>query len=203
MFPNIGFSVGYAIHHVVMDGKTTAMFMHTWASAYRQGGDVTLKPELTPAFERSSINGQLKIEKAYLEGWMNQGGPNNKSVKPWELKAPADTRYGTFQLTRARIEKIKKWVRRRYHEQHKEEASFHLSSYTITCALGWVCLTRAQRLRRDKANLVISVDCRLRLDPPIPSTYFGNCVLFRMAEAKTEDLMGEDGVQIAARVIEL
>ena len=53
----------------------------------------------------------------------------------------------------------------------------------------------------EKAQLLFAADCRARLDPPLPSTYFGNCVVGCCATADVDGLLGEDGVAMAAKVI--
>ncbi|KAE9449333.1 hypothetical protein C3L33_18743, partial [Rhododendron williamsianum] len=42
LFPNAGFCVGYAANHAVFDGKSIAMFMHSWASICKRDGESTL-----------------------------------------------------------------------------------------------------------------------------------------------------------------
>ncbi|KAE9449332.1 hypothetical protein C3L33_18742, partial [Rhododendron williamsianum] len=70
-----------------------------------------------------------------------------------------------------------------------------------TIAYTWVCLIKTRRLATQKVQLVIGVDCRARLEPPIPSTYFGNCITGRIIVADTNKLMEDYGVAEAAREI--
>ncbi|CAN1252659.1 Phenolic glucoside malonyltransferase 2 [Linum perenne] len=47
-----------------------------------------------------------------------------------------------------------------------------------------------------------SADCRSRLDPPLPSNYFGNCVMaFAAPTMKIEDVVDEGGIARVAREI--
>ncbi|CAH1433672.1 unnamed protein product [Lactuca virosa] len=56
--------------------------------------------------------------------------------------------------------------------------------------------------RKDEAELFgFTIDCRARLDPPIPAAYFGNCVAFTMALEKTSLLMGKEGFVTAAKLL--
>ncbi|KAH7846681.1 hypothetical protein Vadar_016923 [Vaccinium darrowii] len=212
LFPNAGFSIGYAAHHAVLDGKSSTMFLHSWGSICRHGGDSTLMPELTPFFDRTIVNDPSDIEKAYLNGWLAHNGPNNRSLKIWESKSPPDVMLGTFQLTQANIESIKKWVKAKWQERqteeppskkqkHTKEPSFHPSTFAIISAYTCVCLVKTRKLTTQKVHLFINVDCRARLEPPIPSTYFGNCITGCIIDADTNKLMEEDGVAIAARAI--
>ncbi|KAK9139565.1 hypothetical protein Scep_009246 [Stephania cephalantha] len=51
------------------------------------------------------------------------------------------------------------------------------------------------------SSISFAADCRSRLDPPIPPTYFGNCVIFVEVNANREDIVGEDGIVVALDAI--
>ncbi|KAH7845718.1 hypothetical protein Vadar_005166 [Vaccinium darrowii] len=201
LFPNAGFSIGHTAHHPVFDGKSITMFMHSWASICTRGGDSTLTPELTPFYDRTIVNDPSDIEKAYLNGWLAHNGPNNRSLEIWESRSPPDAMLGTFQLTQANIESIKKWVKAKWQEKHTEKPSFHPTTFVITSAYTWVCLVKTRKPTTEKVYLYISVDCRARLEPPLPSTYFGNCTTGYIIDEDPNKLMEEDGVAIAALAI--
>ncbi|KAK4345042.1 hypothetical protein RND71_035218 [Anisodus tanguticus] len=46
-----------------------------------------------------------------------------------------------------------------------------------------------------------AVDCRRRFDPPLPSSYFGNCIVGYMASIRHADLVGNEGFTIAVELI--
>ncbi|KAI8031442.1 Phenolic glucoside malonyltransferase 1 [Camellia lanceoleosa] len=191
----------FATHHAALDGKTVALFLHSWASICRRGEDSTLTPEETPFYDRSLIKDPGDHERTYVNFLLNLNGPNNKSLLIWDLKPPTDIMLGTFQLTRANIENIKKRVKTQWQEKQKQEPAIPVSSFTITSAYVWVCLVKAKKISTGKVHLGFSVDCRARLEPPLPSTYFGNCVTGRLVDADSNDLMGEDGVATAVKAI--
>ncbi|PSR87732.1 Phenolic glucoside malonyltransferase [Actinidia chinensis var. chinensis] len=199
LFPNTGFSIGYATHHAVLDGKTTAMFMQSWASISRFDGDLNPTLELSPFYDRTIIHDPADLERAYLKGWLEHNGPSNKSLVFWDSKAPPDMMIGTFRLTRGNIENIKNWVQTQWQKKHQQKPAIPVSSFAITSAYIWVCLVKARQLRSKKVHLAFNIDCRARLD--IPSTYFGNCITFRVLEADSDELIGENGVAIAVKAI--
>ncbi|XP_057492644.1 phenolic glucoside malonyltransferase 1-like [Actinidia eriantha] len=201
LFPNVGFSIGYAVHHAVLDGKTTTMFMRSWAFICKQAGDSTLTPELTPMYDRTLIVDPCDLETTYLNFWLGKNGPGNKSLSLWDMKARPDAMLGTFLLSQDNIENIKMWVRFQWEKKQLQKPSFHLSSFAITTAYTWVCLVKARQIRSEKVYLGISVDCRGRLKPPAPPNYFGNCITSVIVDADSDDLTGEDGVAIAAMAI--
>ncbi|GFY86961.1 hypothetical protein Acr_05g0006000 [Actinidia rufa] len=157
LFPNVGFSIGYAVHHGVLDGKTTTMFMHSWAFLCTHEGDSTLTPELTPFYDRTLIVDPSNLQTTYLNFWLGKDAPNNKSLSLWDLKAPPDTMLGTFLLTQANIENIKKWVRVQWEKKQLQNPSVHVSSFVITTAYTWVCLFKARQIRGGKGDDGIAI----------------------------------------------
>ncbi|GFY86968.1 hypothetical protein Acr_05g0006070 [Actinidia rufa] len=201
LFPNVGFSIGYAVHHGVLDGKSTTMFMHSWAFICTHGEDSTLMPELTPLYDRTMIVDPSDLETTYSNFWLGKDGPSNKSLALWDMKAPPDAMLGTFLLTQDNIENIKMCVQFQWEQTQLQKPSLHLSSFVITTAYTWVCLVKARQIRSKKVYLGISVDCRGRLKPPAPPTYFGNCITCLIVNADSDKLIGEDGVATAAKTI--
>ena len=201
LFPNVGFSIGYAVHHGVLDGKSTTMFMHSWAFICMCGEDSTLMPELTPLYDRTLIIDPLDLEKTYSNFWFGKDGSGNKNLAFGDMKAPPDAMLGTFLLTQDNIENIKMCVQFQWEQKQLQKPSFQLSSFAITAAYTWACLVKAQQIRTEKVYLGIAVDCRGRLKPPVPPTYFGNCITCLIVNADSDKLTGEDGVATAAKVI--
>ncbi|KAI8031437.1 Phenolic glucoside malonyltransferase 1 [Camellia lanceoleosa] len=175
--------------------------MHSWASICGHGEDSILTPEETPFYDRSLIKDPGDHERTYVNFLLDLNGPNNKSLLIWDLKPPTDIMLGTFQLTRANIENIKKRVKTQWQKKQKQELAIHVSSFTITRAHVWVCLVKAKQISTGKVHLRFSVDCRARLEPPIPSTYFGSCITSHLVDADSNDLIGEDGVATAVKAI--
>ncbi|CAN4087202.1 unnamed protein product [Withania somnifera] len=46
-----------------------------------------------------------------------------------------------------------------------------------------------------------AADCRARLNPPIPQSYFGNCIVGYLASARHVDLAGKEGFTTGAKII--
>ncbi|XP_059451943.1 malonyl-CoA:anthocyanidin 5-O-glucoside-6''-O-malonyltransferase-like [Corylus avellana] len=200
IFSNCGFCIGITAHHAVLDGKSSTMFMKSWANLCKHGG-LSMVPELTPSYDRTVIKDPAGLEGIFLNHWMNHGGPNNKSLKVWELKTPPDVVRGTFELSRAKIQKLRQLITTMLEEKNQQKQPLQLSTYTITCAYTWVCLAKAEGVRDAKFIIGISVDARRRMEAPIPATYFGNCIGARTPIAERNELLGEDGVVVAVNAI--
>ncbi|KAK7381244.1 hypothetical protein VNO78_33781 [Psophocarpus tetragonolobus] len=193
LFPNHGFSLGIFIHHAATDGKATTMFLKAWAHACSNitTESSSLPEHLTPFFDRSMIKDTSGIGADYAKAWLNFGGPNNKSVKVMQMDrgianvvSTEKTIRGSFELTSSDIQKLKQYAKSKL----KEDA--HVSTYAVTCAYVLQCLVKAEQSKANGVAFFFSVDCRSRLEPPIPSTYFGNCIIGHKVIDETKNLLG-------------
>ncbi|KAK9924924.1 hypothetical protein M0R45_033265 [Rubus argutus] len=209
VFPNHGFSIGTSMHHAVLDGKTSTSFLRSWSHICKHeelGSSSGLLPdELKPFYDRMVIHDLAGLGAIYSNQYQNMDGPNNRSLMVWDLQVPPDSIRGTFKLSRAKIPTLRQHVMTRMakKKQHDDSESsvLHLSTFSLVCAYTWVCLVKIQEAKEDKTRLIFAVDCRSRLDPPIPATYFGNCIAGRLAVAETKGILGEDGLVVAANAI--
>ncbi|KAM5552208.1 hypothetical protein ABKV19_026865 [Rosa sericea] len=209
LFPGRGFAIGTAMHHAILDGKTSNSFVKSWAHAcskqiengFSIESDISLPEQLKPLYDRTVIYDPtgLGLDSIYLNDWQNLDGPNNRSVKVWELKAPPDDSVRSiFEFTRAQIQTLRQMVL----EKVSDPLHLHLSTFSLACAYTWVCLVKAQEIEADKVSVqAFTVDCRSRLDPPVPENYFGNCMMGVMGFAEAKELLGEDGLVVAVTAI--
>ncbi|BFG26536.1 hypothetical protein CerSpe_128100 [Prunus speciosa] len=205
IFPHCGFSIGSAVHHAALDGKTSTSFLKLWAYLCKHGGlSSSLLPEPPkPCYDRRAVKDPAGIEPIYLKEWLNAGGPNNTSLMSLGVKEfPLDSIRGTFEFTRAKIEALRQSVMAMMAKKKQQDHSvLHLSTFSLTCAYTWVCLVKAEEIKAEKILLVFSADCRSRLDPSLPANYFGNCIAGRGVVAETKGLLGEDGLFVALNAI--
>ncbi|PON65156.1 Chloramphenicol acetyltransferase-like domain containing protein [Parasponia andersonii] len=104
-------------------------------------------------------------------------------LMPWQFNEPSDKVRGTFQLTPKNIEKLRHLMRV---EMAKTNEKLHLST---------------GNKRQQDASVVSRGYLRPRLDPQVPSTYFGNCVGGRMVNIEIKGLVGKDGLVLAVKAI--
>ncbi|RDX83123.1 Phenolic glucoside malonyltransferase 2, partial [Mucuna pruriens] len=195
VFPNAGFCIGITTHHAAFDGKSSTMLIKSWAyiCSNLQRPSVTpslsLPDHLTPFFDRSPIRDPSGIGEAYVDTWQKNDGPNNRSLEAWEslMETTSDAVKGLFELTPSQIQKLKQDA------NSKVKTNVQLSTFSVTCAYVLTCLVKAEQPKEDDVLFIFSVDCRSRLDPPIPATYFGNCVAGKRVVAVTNKLVEDDG----------
>ncbi|WVZ15280.1 hypothetical protein V8G54_012846 [Vigna mungo] len=196
LFPNAGFCIGVTTHHAAFDGKSSSMFIKAWAYICSNLQNPTtptptpsLPHHLSPIFDRSLIRDPSGLAELYADQWMNHNGSNNRSLKVWEplTATPSDGLKGFFELTPSQIQKLKQYG------NSKVKVAVHLSTFSVTCAYVLACLVKAKQVKEENVVYIFAVECRRRLDPPIPATYFGNCISGQYVVALTKELIGKDG----------
>ncbi|MED6110869.1 hypothetical protein PIB30_046947 [Stylosanthes scabra] len=217
LFPKFGFCIGITTHHAAMDGKSSTMFMKAWSytcsKLLESPSSLPLPENLTPFLDRSVIRDPTKIGEGYADSWLNHGGTNNnnRSLKVWDSPNEfAKEGYGVkalFELSPTQIMKLKEHAK----SKMGGTKSVKLSTFSVTCAYVLSCLvkTEEQQLLETvvkKVYFIFSVDCRTRLEPPIVSTYFGNCIAGEKVEAEIEGLLLgnniiNDGFMVALEAI--
>ncbi|KAK8558688.1 hypothetical protein V6N13_098333 [Hibiscus sabdariffa] len=212
VFPNAGVCIGSNYCHVIGDGKTFMHFMRTWSYVYAAagGGDLPCleKPSL-PSLNRDVIKDPIGVESFLLEVYHDWLSSSSHNTLPTDVGSAITKVRATFVLCRADVERLKQMVK----SQCKNEADsdqFHVSNFVVTCSLIWVSLIKSKESLIKNSSLddndefyyfLFSFDCRNRLEFPIPEAYFGNCIKPGIAEMKKTELIGENGIVLAAKAI--
>ncbi|KAF8098632.1 hypothetical protein N665_0261s0002 [Sinapis alba] len=179
LFQGNGFSIGVAAHHGVSDGKTLAMFIKSWAHLCKLGNNIPAN--LTPSFDRSSlvnVNDVTELDEKMIQlvTSLRKDKTKTKSLCPNPArKLGDDTRDGSL---------------------------LHLSTFVIAYAYTWTCLVKARGGDGDRSvSFLLGGDFRERLDPPLPATYFGNCIFtVGSYKRKAKDFTGEKGFVTAVEI---
>jgi len=212
LFPNKGFCIGMAMHHAIFDGKSASMFLRAWAYTCKyiveKGEAPRLLPaEITPSFEWKSIQDSKGLEEAYINLWATMGkrlesgsDSNPKSVKPLtKLEVQPNLLRATFHLSSEAIKKLRESVLRYHPEATDPTERLHLSTYVLACSYVSICLVKARGGDADReVYFSWSVDCRSRLDPPLPPNHFGDTIVAHHIVSKAGDFMQENGLAIIA-----
>lgn len=190
LFPQNGISIGMTNHHSLGDASTRFCFLNAWTSISRSSTDESFLANGTlPFYDRVISN--PKLDQSYLK--FSKIDTLYEKYQPSSLPRPSNKLRGTFILTRKILNQLKKSV------STKLPTLAYVSSFTVACGYIWSCIAKA---RNDDLQLFgFTIDCRARLDPPVPSTYFGNCVGGCMAMAKTTLLTENDGFLTAAKLL--
>ncbi|PON88628.1 Transferase [Trema orientale] len=207
VFPNSGISIGVTFCHVAADGRAFHHFMKSWASVCKSNGDLRCIEKSAPFRGRDSIKIPAEVELDVLKDFWDWASVKNEDQGPVDLatnnKLAGKVR-ATFVLGQAQIEGLKHWVMNQCNEEELE--ALHISTFVVTCALLWVCLITSQEMELSKPSaqdepyfFVFSGDCRNRLEPPVPSAYFGNCLAFCIVSVNRNELLGGNGIVAAVK----
>ncbi|CAA7390791.1 unnamed protein product [Spirodela intermedia] len=198
LFPDAGVALGVTVSHAVADGSTSAHFLKTWAGICRlgmggMGGMGPCHVAAPPSYDRSVVWDPKGLERTFLHDLKLL--QVERRLVPLDLHGKNDVVRATFALSR---EQLKKMGERFSSRTGMEECS----PYTLAAGLIWASLVKARGGSGDKTEYFGFVTgCRARLDPPLPATYFGNCLGICWVEAEGSDLEEEDGVHIASAAI--
>ncbi|XP_047149135.1 phenolic glucoside malonyltransferase 1-like [Vigna umbellata] len=228
LFPNRGFALGISTHHAILDGKSSTLFIKAWASLCKTNDDdsvssPSLAPELEPFFDRTVIKNPSGLgvdESLEYAQRLTKRFPGENSDKrclkllPFRPRLEDHVR-GTFELTGADLERLKNRVLSKWDSVDIIEAESNsnstvfskptrLSTFVLTCAYTVVCIAKAMHgveKEKNKFGWGFTVDCRARMEPPIPENYFGNCLMGSLADVKPSAFIEKEGFVIIAKSI--
>ncbi|KAA8533203.1 hypothetical protein F0562_033264 [Nyssa sinensis] len=190
---------GITYYHVVADANTLIRFLKLWASIAKLGGDEASSDGGSLPFDGRIVR-ELREDPSGLETslWIQNREINLED----QLQYPDLTNKvrATFVMSQANVQKLKKLVSKRQPE------SLHASTFTVICAYVWVCILKSRAAMEiagedELEYFGFTADCRTRLDPPVPETYFGNCLTICFAIAKKSQLVGDEGFLTATALI--
>ncbi|KAI3736219.1 hypothetical protein L6452_15757 [Arctium lappa] len=199
IFPNSGITIGLTNHHTLSDARSRYDLLEAWTSIAKYGTDeLFLASGSFPVYDRV-IEYPQSLDEIYSNRHVIQTLDEN--YRPPQLVSATDRVRATFVLTRAHINLLKKWL---LIQLPKLE---FISSFTLGCALMWSCIAKSRIHHEGKKGenelerFVCVIDWRSRLDPPVPQTYFGNCVGPCFAITRSTILTGNKGFVAAVELV--
>uniref|UniRef100_A0A0E0L8Q6 Uncharacterized protein n=1 Tax=Oryza punctata TaxID=4537 RepID=A0A0E0L8Q6_ORYPU len=154
-----GVVLGMVLHHSVVDGRSAAHFVETWASIVRgaSAGDAPVPP----CFDHKLLAARPARTVLY----------DHPEYKPEPAPAPVHaitaSTYASaiITLTKQQVAALK-------------ARCAGASTFRAVVALVWQCACRARALPPEaETRLYSMIDMRQRLSPPLPPGYFGNAVI--------------------------
>lgn len=160
-----GLVMGCAFNHAILDGTSTWHFMSSWAQICTGSKSISVQPFLDRTQAR---NTRVKLD---LTPPKQQNGDAATDAKP-PAEAPA-LREKIFRFSESAIDKIKAKV----NANPPEESTKPFSTFQSLSTHIWHAVTLARQLKpEDYTVFTVFADCRKRVDPPMPDSYFGNLI---------------------------
>ncbi|XP_047940889.1 malonyl-coenzyme:anthocyanin 5-O-glucoside-6'''-O-malonyltransferase-like [Salvia hispanica] len=182
LFPGRGVAVGFTNHHVLGDASSIVGFIKAWAEINRLGSE-SVSVENRPVFDRGLINDPC--------GWDHLNWEVMREIPftppPSSDPVPTGRVRATFTLDRTGLEKLK-----------KRTGPVQISSFVAAASYVWSCLAKSGRAGDVAEHFSFVIDVRGRADPPVPASYFGNCLSYAVARVEAGRLAGEEGFAAAA-----
>ncbi|KAI3465689.1 hypothetical protein Pfo_022352 [Paulownia fortunei] len=199
LFPGQGICLGLTNYHAVGDESSIVSFLKAWALINRLGGDFHLMDgKSLPVFDRTVVQDPKGLDS---RAWNSVKKSRALPVELSPLTFPINKVRATFVLTKNEVQNLKKYV------LANRPNLCQISSFTVICAYAWACSAKSAAAAGEEANedepfyFACAADCRTRLVPPLTTAYFGNCVIFVIAQSRHGLLKGNEGFLIAAEYI--
>ncbi|KQK08388.1 omega-hydroxypalmitate O-feruloyl transferase [Brachypodium distachyon] len=175
-----GFALGVAMNHCLADGVAAAEFLRSWAETAR-GAPLSVPPFLDRTVLRARPNAGLYAGQEFAEMEDVSGLAALYSSEPRVRRA--------FAIDAATLARL------------KQQAGQGCSTFAALTAFVWRATAHAMRMAPEqRTKLLFAVDCRRRLDPPLPRGFFGNAVVFACCVSAAGDLLAEP-LSAAARSV--
>lgn len=158
-----GFALGCAFNHAILDGNSTWHFMTSWAELTRSSSSaatISTPPLLDRTKARSK---RVRVDLPPSPKAHELADPNGPP-KPLVAKV--------FSFPQAALKQLK--------SRANANLPPHAKPFSTFQSLGdhvWRAVCRARALKpEDITVFAIFIDCRPRVDPPMPDSYFGNLI---------------------------
>ncbi|KAL3524302.1 hypothetical protein ACH5RR_017136 [Cinchona calisaya] len=164
-----GLSMGCAFNHAVLDGTSTWHFMSSWAQICSGSKSISVSPFLDRTKARNTrVKLNLSNPSDAPEHAKSSASNGDVNVKPGpQLKEKV------FKFSESAIDQIKAKV----NYKPPSDGSKPYSTFQSLSTHVWHAVTRARQLKpEDYTVFTVFADCRKRVDPPMPESYFGNLI---------------------------
>jgi shikimate O-hydroxycinnamoyltransferase len=155
-----GAVLALSMHHSVCDARGAAHFFDTWASIARGDAAAAANAPVPPCFDYTLLAARLARVVLYDHP---EYKPEPEPVDA--ATAASDYASAVIVMTKAQVGALK-------------ARCLGASTFRAVVALVWQCVCRARALPPEaETRLYSMIDMRARLDPPLPTGYFGNAVV--------------------------
>ncbi|KAL9251793.1 BAHD acyltransferase DCR-like protein [Drosera capensis] len=160
-----GVALGLAFNHAVLDGTSTWHFMSSWAMI---SSGATAAVSVPPLHDRTkSRNTRVPLD-------LSQPPPPPESNGNSTAAAPQPLRVRVFRFSESAIATLKLNLNKGTSNSADSKPFSTFQSLSIHI---WRAVTHARSLApTDPTVFTVFADCRHRVSPPMPPSYFGNLI---------------------------
>ncbi|KAJ0488322.1 putative transferase [Helianthus annuus] len=180
-----GWSLGFFISHVAVDGQSALHFLSEWARVCR-GEPMGYPPYLDRKVLRAgypptvTFNGNIEQHAQCSPPPILIGQSSNENERRQE------TTVTMLKLTETLVEKLLN----KANKNHKLESGRCFTRYEAVTAHAWRTACKIRNLEPEqKTSIGICIDVRRRMNPPLPEKYFGNAIVDLIATGTSGELV--------------
>ncbi|KAK9053593.1 hypothetical protein SSX86_024667 [Deinandra increscens subsp. villosa] len=181
-----GWSLGFCISHVAVDGQSALHFLSEWARVCR-GEPMGSQPYLDRKVLRAGdppmmtcVNRNIKLHAQCSPPPILLGQSSNENERRQE------TTVTMLKLTKTLVEKL----RNKANENQKTENDRSFTRYEVVTAHAWRTACKIRNLEPEQETSIgICIDIRHRMNPPLPEKYFGNAIVDVIATGTSGELV--------------
>ncbi|XP_062079549.1 spermidine hydroxycinnamoyl transferase-like [Humulus lupulus] len=190
-----GISLGLTISHAVVDGPSALHFFSEWAGLAR--GE---QLKTTPLLDRKCLRaGDLPLRSPCLSHVEHDSLPILVGELDSKEEREKETTVAILRITTEQLKKLKKIA----NEGRDCSTARPYSRYEMLAAHVWRCACKARKHSKEQETaLAVCVDVRSRIEPHIPSSYFGNASFDVMAKSCSGELVSKPLGFAASRIRE-
>ncbi|XP_075513277.1 LOW QUALITY PROTEIN: BAHD acyltransferase DCR [Primulina tabacum] len=158
-----GVAIGCAFNHAILDGTSTWHFMTAWAHICSGSSASVATPPFLDRTKARNTRVKLDLSKP------SDAPEHAKSASSNGDAAAKSLREKVFKFSESDIDQIKSKV--------NASGSKPFSTFQSLSAHVWSAVTRARELKPEEYTVfTVFADCRKRVDPKMPESYFGNLI---------------------------
>lgn len=179
-----GVSLGVGVHHQIADGLGWLHFVNTWADLARG-----VTPKVQPSFDRTPLQARSPPMPVPLEFRFpkiaHQSGQNEPAMNKLAVK--------TFKFSKESLQELK--------AASNNSSEVKYTTHEMLTAHVWKCYCKACDLSADQETLIlIPVDGRTRLIPPLSQAYCGNAIFLATTSLSAGQIVANPLYSTASKI---
>lgn len=179
-----GICLGILLHHTLTDATSTFNFMKAWAEMTR-GVPISIPPPLIDP----TLLSALRIPTSPKFHHIEYDPPPSLNASTQNTLVQSDPEPVSSVILKLSVDQINT-LKAKSKENHRSSVNF--TKFEVIVAHLWRCLCKVRGLSDDEASkLLIPVNGRSRLNPPLPSGYIGNVLFTGASIALSGDILSE------------
>eukprot|EP00253_Pinus_taeda_P025509 PITA_25509 len=221
-FQGGGFCIGANFHHVIAYENSFMHFMNSWAECSREVSISKSPHHMRTFFQRENKNEAIPnlflraeevvtdlIKEAQIFRFVPDNTPPLKYSKINASVGDPSVENIDISIVQNFVEDETNLEISTLHSSEKiiqalKERSGASTSFVALSAQFWRCIMKSQQVpEKESVYFRVPIDFRGQVKPPLPPTYFGNCICRGISETTAKQLLEEDIVFAAILIQEL